>query len=500
MADLMLAIDGGTESLRAAIFDLNGTMLGDCAVAYTTDFPQPNYAEQSPMDWWQAAGGACQGALHAAGVTAADIAAICADTTCCTVVLAKQDGTPVRPCLLWMDVRAAAEADEVVASKDAALRVNSAGAGPVSAEWMLPKALWLKRNVPDDFAAADVVCEYQDWLNFQLTGNWSCSLNNVSVRWHHSVGHGGLPSSLLKAVGLEELEQLWPESVIAPGQLVGELTTRAAEHTGLAAGTPVIQGGADAFIGMIGLGVVAPGDIALITGSSHLQLMVADQEFHGKGLWGTYQDAVYPGRFILEGGQTSTGSVINWFMRNFGTDTDYATLNAEAAQLPPGCDGLLSQDHFQGNRTPHTDPHSIGAIVGLSLAHSRAHVYRSIIEGVCMGTKLIIDGFSQALEPKRVVIAGGTTNSDLWMQIHADTLGLEIQCTKVAAAPLLGCAILAASGIERFNSIDAGCDAMVHVADAGPIVPDPEAVKAYAQIYPQYCDLYASLRPFSAKA
>lgn len=499
MAELMMTIDGGTESLRAAIFDQQGTMLGDCAAPYATAFPQPNQAEQNPQDWWASAGIACQGALAVAKVDASAVAAICADTTCCTVVITDAAGNPLRPCLLWMDVRASAEADEVAASGDPALRVNSNGAGPVSAEWMIPKALWLKRNAADDFGKTKVVCEYQDWLNFQLTDRWTASLNNVAVRWHHSVGHGGVPSSLLAAVGIPELAELWPSTVLAPGEVVGELTAAAAAHTGLNAGTPVVQGGADAFIGMIGLGVVAPGDVALITGSSHLQLMVTDRAFNGKGVWGTYQDAVYPGRHILEGGQTSTGAVISWFMRNFAADTDYATLNAEAAALAPGCDGLLSQDHFQGNRTPHTDPHSVGALVGLSLAHTRAHAYRAIIEGVCMGTRLVIDGFAQALSPQRVVIAGGTTKSDLWLQIHADTLGLEIQRTKVAEAPLLGCAILAATGVGNFDSIEDGCAAMVQVDPTGTVIPAPAAVSAYEDIYARYCDLYAALRPFSMK-
>ena len=499
MADFVMAIDGGTESLRAAIFDLQGNMVGDFASPYQTTFPQANYAEQSPDDWWQATGIACKEVLKQTNTDASQIKALCIDTTCCTVVLSKKNGQAVRPCLLWMDVRASEQADAVANCGDDALRVNSNGAGPVSAEWMIPKALWLKQNAPKDFDEAEVVCEYQDWLNYKLTGKWCASINNVSVRWHYSSGHGGMPTSLMDKVGIPELAELWPQQIVACGEVIDELTADAAKHTGLNAGTPVVQGGADAFIGMIGLGVVNPGDVALITGSSHLQLMVVGNEFHGQGVWGTYQDAVYPNKHILEGGQTSTGSVINWFMRNFVADTNYDELNAEAAKLPPGCDGLLSQDHFQGNRTPHTNPHSVGALVGLSLAHTRAHVYRAIIEGVCMGTKLVIDGFSQAMQPSKIVIAGGATNSDLWLQIHADTLGIELQRTKVAAAPLLGCAILGATGTGYFDSIEKGCEAMVLSSSEGAVKPNTDATKAYAEIFPKYCDLYESLLPYSAK-
>lgn len=499
MADLVLAMDGGTESLRAAVFDLEGNKLGDHASPYETRFPQPNWAEQDPADWWRSAGEASKGALKAAGVAASDVAAVCADTTCCTVVFAAEDGAPLRPCQLWMDVRAGGQADKVLATGDGALRVNGDGAGPVSAEWMVPKALWIRENEPETYAKADVVCEYQDWLNFMMTGRWVSSLNNVSVRWHYSSKHGGWPSGLCEALGMADLPGKWPRDVLAPGEVVDELTGEAAEHLGLASGTPVVQGGADAFIGMIGLGVTRPGDVTLITGSSHLQFLVCEGEFHRNGVWGTYSDAVYPGKNILEGGQTSTGSVINWFKRNFAPDVPYDVLNAEAEKLAPGCDGLLSQDHFQGNRTPHTDPLSVGALVGLSLSHTRAHVYRAIIEGVCLGTKLVIEEFKSAGDVSRVVVAGGATNSDLWLQVHADTLGMDIERTLVPDAPLLGDAILAAAGIGRFGGIEEGCSAMVRPSPEGKVSFDRERAEAYGEVFGRYRDLYGALRPFSTK-
>src|SRR5262249_689360 len=155
-----------------------------------------------------------------------------------------------------------------------ALEVNGGGRGPVSAEWMIPKSLWLKRHEPDVFAHAATICEYQDYLNFHLTGRRCASLNNASVRWHYATDRGGPPSSLLRKLGLGALAEKWPAEVVAPGDVVGTLTQVAAAHLGLSPSVRVVQGGADAFIGMIGLGVAAPGQMALITGSSHLQLGV----------------------------------------------------------------------------------------------------------------------------------------------------------------------------------------------------------------------------------
>jgi ribulose kinase len=229
-----------------------------------------------------------------------------------------------------MDVRAAEEARRLVETKDPALTVNAGGAGPVSAEWMLPKALWLLRHEPENFALATTVCEYQDYLNLHLTGRRVASINNAAVRWHYRADAGGWPLSLIDALGLGALRDKWPREIARLGDFIGGLTTRAAAHLGLPVGLPVAQGGADAFIAMIGLGAIRPGKMAFITGSSHLHLGLTAAPFHGRGIWGTYADAVLPGTHVVEGGQTSTGSVVAWLKRLLGEDVGYDQLNARA--------------------------------------------------------------------------------------------------------------------------------------------------------------------------
>ncbi|MEM8822684.1 MAG: FGGY-family carbohydrate kinase [Pseudomonadota bacterium] len=488
----VIGIDGGTESLRARVFDLTGQSLGDHAATYETDYPAPAQAEQDPEAWWRACGEAVRGAVEAAGVDPGQIAALAADTTSCTVVTLDAEGKPLRPCLLWMDVRAHQEAADILATGDPALHLNGDGAGPLSPEWMLPKALWTKRHQPEIWAKADKVGEYQDFLTLRLTGRWCASLNNLTMRWHYRTGHGGWPDNLLAALDMSDLRTLWPQEIAAPGEVIGPLTPDAAAHLGLPETVKVVQGGADAFIGMIGLGVTQPGDMALITGSSHLHLGITEVETHAPGIWGTYADCVYPGRHVIEGGQTSTGSVIAWFKRNFAAETSYDDLNAAAAKLQPGAEGLVAVDHFQGNRTPHTDALARGAISGLTLKHTPAHLYRALIESVCLGTRAIVDAFGDAFEAKRIVVAGGATNAPFWLQIHADTLGVPLEITEQPEAPCLGSAILAAVGAGCFPTIDDGCTAMVRTARV--IEPDMDAHAAYAPIYGRYRAAYEALK------
>jgi ribulose kinase len=321
----------------------------------------------------------------------------------------------------------------------------------------------------------------------------TASLNNASIRWHYQNGQYAV--NLMQAAGLDELASKLPAEVVAMGEVIGELTTDAAAALGLPAGLPVVQGGADAFVAMVGLGVVSPGALAMITGSSHLHLGLSDHAFHGSGVWGTYADAVVRGLHVIEGGQTSTGSVINWFRELVGLDkSDYAELNDLAAALPPGAEGLIVQEHFQGNRTPHTDPRSRGVISGLTLKHRREHIFRAVIEGVAYGTELIFQTMRQAgYSPEQIIVCGGATNSPLWLQIHADVSGLPLTLTKVADAPALGSAILASVGSGHYADMAQACAQMVHVERT--IEPDMANHQAYQDLFDLYQQTYPAMKP-----
>ena len=488
----VIGVDGGTESIRAGVFDLSGNPLAFASVTYPTNFPIPGWAEQNPEDWWNALGGAVRRAVIDANVGKQEILGICLDTTCCSVVALDDAGNPLRPALIWMDMRSAPQTEQVLATADPALHVNSNGSGPVSAEWMIPKSLWIQQEEPEIFEKAETVCEFQDYLNLHLTGKRVASINNVSVRWHYGPGWGGWARSMVESLGMSELLKKWPAIVLRLGEEIGGLTSNAAAHLDLPEGVPVLQGGADAFIGMIGLGVVNPGSLAFITGSSHLHLGLSPQAFHGQGIWGTYADAVIPGLHVVEGGQTSTGSVVSWIRRTLGSPS-YEELNHEAAELEPGSEGVVIQEHFQGNRTPHTDPLSRGVISGLTLKHGRGHLFRAALEGIAFGTELILETMrNNGFAAETVVLAGGATRSDLWLQIHADVSNLPLTLTKVPDAPALGSAILAAVGSGAFSDIGTATQKMVQVDRV--IEPNQETHARYQPFYQSYQNHYLAMK------
>ena len=497
---LVIGVDGGTESLRAGVYDAAGRCLASAARRYDTTFGPGARAEQDPEDWWTALSAAVRESVGRSGQPPEAVKAIALDTTSCSVVALDDQLRATRPAIIWMDVRSGNEAAAALATGDEALGVNGAGEGPVSAEWMIPKALWLSRHEPENFSRATTICEYQDFMTMRLTGRRVASQSNVSLRWHYSTRRpGGWALSLIEKLGIPELATKWPAEVLPAGAPIGPLTAAAAAHLGLPVSTLVVQGGVDALVGMVGLGVAQPGQLALITGSSHLQYgVLSDAGMALPGLWGAYPDVLYAGRALIEGGQTSTGSIINW-LRRIGGGVDLASLNREAAELRPGSDGLLVLDHFQGNRTPYTDPLSRGAFVGLTLAHGMPHLFRASIEGICFGTRAILDRMAEAgFQCREITVGGGAARSELWLQIHADTAGLPVRAPDTADVALLGSAILAEVGLGSYATIDDGIAAMTH---PGRLIEPRSAEHAeYDAIYARYRQLYPALKPFRPAA
>ena len=503
MADgpYLVGIDYGTSGVRVGIFDREGIPAVFHSVEFGTSYPRPAWAEQDPDTWWSSLVAAMRGALDQSGVPPEAIVGIGVDTTAATLLAVDGNDRPMRPAIMWMDVRAAEQARRVEQTGDAALKV--CGHGAVSAEWGLPKALWLQEKEPDTFRGAARLCEAADWLVHRLTGEWTGSINIMSAKYFYDRDAGGYPTSLYDAVGGGELRDKLPQNVLDLGVVAGTLRRDAAEELGLRAGTPVAEGGIDAYMGALGLGLVEPGKMAFITGSSHVMIGQTAEPVHGQGFWGSYTDAMIPGQYTIEAGQVSTGSVVAWFKNNFagaavaeaerrGVDP-YDVLTELALQVPVGSDGLVVLDHFQGNRSPYTDSRARGVITGLTLAHGPGHLFRAVVEGICYGTEHIFRTFrDHGYTPTEILVSGGPAKSELWMQLHADISNVPITLTKVTEGPVLGSAILAAAGAGVYPSVVDAARAMVSVERT--IEPDPDRHEQYRFYVDRYVETYPLLK------
>ena len=225
---------------------------------------------------------------------------------------------------------------------------------------------------------------------------------------------------------------------------------------------------------------------------------------HGAGFFGAYTDAVLPGQYTVEAGQSATGSALKWFKDNFAPDAvaeadrsgrnPYDLLSEAARDIPPGCDGLIFNEYLQGNRTPYTDSRARGMAWGLTLAHGRAHLFRALQEGICFGTAHNLQALrASGVQVDELVACGGMTKSAELMQLHADITGMPIALTEVGDAVALGAAMVAAVGAGIQPSLPDAADAMVH--RAAVITPDPDRHARYRPFVQAYMDAYPRMSP-----
>lgn len=262
----LLGIDFGTESCRVAIFDLTGRPVTFAATGYKTTHPRPGWAEQNPKDWWEALQASCHKAMANAGISASDIAGISYDATTMTVVAMDDKGNDLRPAIMWMDVRATEYSKRAEESDSWARLVNGGGTAPATAEWYPFKAAWLRDHERETYDKAHRLVDAPDWVTYKLTGEWTSNINSAAERMYYNRDRGGWPVDFYETIGCGDVFDKIPENVVDLGTQVGELSVIAAQLLGLTPGIPVAQGPADAWAGQIGLGVVTPGKMALITG------------------------------------------------------------------------------------------------------------------------------------------------------------------------------------------------------------------------------------------
>jgi FGGY-family pentulose kinase len=474
-----LSIDLGTESARAGVYSLDGQCLGGSSATYATTFPRPGWAEQDPLQWWESALTAAGKAIVEAGVT--EVAGIAVSTTASSVVFLDRDGIPIRPALLWMDTRSHAEAT----STSRVSHPNMAYSGGVdSPEWLVPKAMWVKRNEEELFARSDKIGEAVDFLTLKLTGRFVGSDLNATCKWNYDPRAGALPRDLYSLFGIEELADKLPQEILPVGTPVGTILPEVASRLGLR-NTPVVSvGGIDAHMALIALRGFSRSAISIAAGTSNAFIAETDTACDSPEIWGPYPDALTPGRWLVEGGQLSAGSALTWVAEKMlGYDRSaLPALVSEVSAMRPGSSGLIVLDDFMGNRTPFRDASMRGGILGLSLGTSGADIYQATVEAVAFGTKQVLDSFERAgIDVGDLYFSGGIGHNPLWMRTTASVIGQPIHSITSDNLTLIATAATAAVGAGAFQNFD---DAQVAFRPESTVVePDLEAHQLLSEIF-----------------
>jgi xylulokinase len=466
-----LGIDVGTSGVKAVLLDEKGTVRASATAPVKLLTPQPGWAEQRPEDWWAAARQAVRRVVKPRAGRAPKVGAVGLSGQMHSSLFLDKKGGVVRPALLWCDGRTSAECREITARVgDEHLR-EWAG-NPALEGFTLPKVLWLRKHEPAAFARVD-----------------------ASATLMYDTARGRWSRPLLQAVGLDE--GLLPD-VGASSEVLGLVGTAAARATGLAVGTPVVGGGADNACGAAGVGVVSPGEAVASWGTSGTVLAPTAQPKVDPSLRAHTFRHVLPDTWYVMGVMLTAGGAFAWHRRELARelsrrkDAD-ALLDQEAAAIPVGAEGVTFLPYLQGERTPHRDASARGAFVGLTLAHTRAHLTRAVLEAICFGLRdslTIIRDLGLPLST--LLLTGGGAKSPFIRKLQAEVYGMPVVTVNREEGPAYGAALLAAVGAGAFKDLPAACRATLKRNK--PEHPRAGAHAAYDEPYARFRALYPALK------
>jgi xylulokinase len=407
-------------------------------------------------------------------------------------VLLDEQERVVRPALIWCDVRTEKQCRDLTAQIGANQLIQLT-CNPALTNFTLTKCLWVRENEPENWHRVRSLMLPKDYIRFQLTGERATDVADASGTLLLDVAHRRWSKEMLNLVQMDE--SLLPSLYESP-EICGRISGAGAAATGLQKGTPVVAGAGDQAAGAIGVGVVSPGTVSATIGTSGVVLAATDRPaLDSRGRVHTFCHAV-PGRWIAMGVTQAAGLSLRWFRDQFGSGDrrqSYASLTAEAASAPPGCDGVLWAPYLMGERTPYLDPAARGMLVGLAASHTRGHVIRAILEGVAFSLRDTFTIFREMEVPVTTIrLGGGGARSALWRQIQADTYARPVETVDAEEGAAYGAAILAAVGVKTWSSVDEACESVVRVAEN--ITPDFEHSLVLEKAYAVYRRLYPAMK------
>jgi len=499
----VMGIDVGTTGTRAVIVRPDGHVVG----AATGDhqpmrMPKPGWAEQDPEDWWQASLVAVRAAMAQAGLRGTEIAAVGFSGQMHGVVLLDKARAVLRPSLIWCDQRSQAQCDWITAQVGAE-RLIQLASNPALTGFSAPKILWVRDHEPQVFERAAHFLLPKDFVRFRLTGEFASDVADASGTLLFDVTNRRWSRELLEALDIDP--KLLPRVYESP-EITGKISRETAVLTGLAAGTPVVAGAGDQAASAVGNGIVSPGLASATLGTSGVLFTYTESPtLDPRGRIHTFCHAV-PGKWHVMGVTQGAGLSLRWFRDNFGvaeswyahqTGVDpYELIIREAENVPPGSDGLLWLPYLMGERTPHLDPLARGMFFGLTAAHTRAHLVRSILEGVAFSLRDSLEIFKELHIPvEQIRASGGGSRNFLWRQIQSDIYGKELVTLRTAEGSAFGAALLAGVGAKIYSSVEESARQAIQVKER--MSPRADRVAIYNRYYEVYRSLYPAVQPYA---
>lgn len=492
-----LGIDVGTGGTRAILIDSGGHVVASATAEHAPFVSKKaGWAEQDPVDWWQAAIAAIQEVLSQS--SADEIKAVAFSGQMHGAVLLDENEQVLRPAIIWCDQRTDSQCKSLTETIGAQTLIEWT-CNPALTGFTLPKLLWVRENEPEIWKKVRSVLLPKDYVRLKLTGDRATDVADASGTLLFDVAARKWSSQMFSANGIDE--KVLPR-VFESTEITGSVSQAGGDATGLLAGTPVVAGAGDQAAGAVGIGIVQPGTASATIGTSGVVFAATDKPLlDPKGRVHTFCHAI-PDRWHVMGVTQGAGLSLRWFRDQFGVigrndPGAYDKLIDEAASVPAGSNGVIWAPYLMGERTPHLDPFAKAALVGLTASHTRAHVVRAVLEGVAFSLRDTFEIFREMhVQVDEIRLGGGGARSGLWRQIQADVYGQTVMTPAIEEGAAYGAAILAGVAIRMWSSVESACDAVVQISDR--IQPNHESMSILAGQYERFKQIYPALKSITS--
>jgi xylulokinase len=496
----VIGCDVGSQGTNAALYAEDGTLVASRYEPHDLSFPHPGWAEQDAEEWPKAVAAAV-GALVGRVEDPSAIRGLSFGSQLDGMVACDAAGRPLRPAMIWMDRRAEAQAaalSERISPQDF---YRHSGTNLDSSHAVF-KALWIRDEEPEVFGDATHFMPPGSFVLRAVTGVLAVDYSNASSLALLDPRTRDWSEPLLDITGMspDRLPRLAPAT-----EPVGSVTSEFAEQTGLVPDTVVAVGCGDEMAATLGAGVFEPGEVCDVVGTAEPVCAASDSPREDPTMLVECHPHADPDAWLLENPGFVSGGNLRWWRDQFaplerraeedGRGNAYDLLSREAADVPPGAGGVIFLPCMQGAMAPEWNGAARGVFYGLTLAHTRAHMTRAVLEGSAFALRDILEAMVAAgLGVRRLTIVGGGAKGPLWRQIKADVTGYPIRVPTSVETTSTGAAILASVAAGVHDSVAEATTAFVSF-EPQEHPPDPDTREAYDHAYRRYRDVYAALRP-----
>jgi xylulokinase len=495
-----LGIDIGTSGTKTIAIDEAGKILAEATAEYPLFNPKPLWSEQDPDDWWNATVKTVRAVVKKAKLKPAEVKSIGLSGQMHGSVFLDRKNRVIRRAILWNDQRTGAECEEIERRAGGRKNLIKMVANPALTGFTAPKILWLRNHEPKNFERTAKILLPKDEIRRRLTGEFATEVSDASGMLLLDVAKRNWSTQLLSKLELDlDLFAKCHESE----QVTGKLLKSVAAELALSTDCLVVGGAGDCAAGAVGNGIVSRGVLSTSIGTSGVMFVHSDTvQVDPQGRLHTFCHAVH-GKWHLMGVTLSAGGSLQWF-RNRLCELEvtlakkrkvdpYEILSDEAAEVPPGSEGLIFLPYLSGERTPHADPDARGCFVGLTLSHDRRHLIRAVMEGVTYSLRDSLEIIRELGVPvNQIRASGGGSRSPFWRQMQADVFNQKVSTINAEEGAAYGVALLAAVGAGAFKDIVEACNATIQVVKETQV--NRTAAAYYDKAFPIYRSLYPALK------